>query len=334
VTPGAAHLPPARRLALAAGVAAWLAFSPVTWPHVARRHSAARSHDVSRRAAQLSRATRWRLVSATPVNFNAHHPQGMVKIGGALFVSSVEVRTPTKRFAQPVDGYDRTPGAGTGHLFKLDLRGNLLADVKLGEGTIYHPGGIDWDGQFIWAPVAEYRPDSRSIVYRVNPATMQATEVFRYNDHIGALVHDTRDRALHGVSWGSRYFYRWPLDRWGRVTNATTPPARLRRVNRSFYVDYQDCHYLGRREMLCGGLGVYRLKKDGPEFRLGGLELVDLRTGRAKHQTPVELWTESGLPMTHNPFWVEATPGGLRAYFMPEDERSTLYVYEADLLNS
>ena len=60
-------------------------------------------------------------------------------------------------------------------------------------------------------PVAEYRPDSRSIVYRVDPETMTASEVFRVADHIGAIVHNTDDGTLRGVSWGSRRFYRWPL---------------------------------------------------------------------------------------------------------------------------
>ena len=46
---------------------------------------------------------------------------------------------------------------------------------------------------------------------------------------------------------------------------------------------------------------------------------------------PIELWTESGFPMTQNPFWIEATATGLRAYFMPEDGKSTLYIYEADV---
>jgi len=41
------------------------------------------------------------------------------------------------------------------------------------------------------------------------------------------------------------------------------------------------------------------------------------------------LWTANGLDMTHNPLWIEATGAGLRAYFMPEDEHSTLYVFEA-----
>jgi hypothetical protein len=32
--------------------------------------------------------------------------------------------------------------------------------------------------------------------------------------------------------------------------------------------------------------------------------------------------------MTHNPVWIEPGDTGLRAYFMPEDDRSTIYVYE------
>ncbi len=45
-------------------------------------------------------------------------------------------------------------------------------------------------------------------------------------------------------------------------------------------------------------------------------------------QTEPELWSPSGLPMTQNPFFVEAADSGLRAYFMPEDDRSTIYVYD------
>jgi hypothetical protein len=97
-------------------------------------------------------------------------------------------------------------------LFKLDMKGNLITDLTLGEGSIYHPGGIDYDGKSIWVPAAEYRPNSRAIIYRVDPVAMKATEVFRYGDHIGGLVHNTENKTLHGVSWGSRRFYTWTLD--------------------------------------------------------------------------------------------------------------------------
>jgi hypothetical protein len=286
---------------------------------------------VSERVKLLTRATPWKPVATIPVNFNTQHPQGMVKIGDTFFVSSVEIKTPTKRFAQPQGGYDRDTGEGVGHLYKFDAQGVLITDLVLGEGSIYHPGGIDYDGRYIWVPVAEYRPNSRAIIYRVDPATMKAEEVFRFGDHVGGVVHNTDDNTLNGVTWGSRRFYRWTLDGQGRVTNADTPPEQLRKLNRSHYIDYQDCKYLGRREMLCSGLNNYQPKKDGPRFPLGGLEIVDLTNNEATNQVPFEFWTESGLPMTQNPFWIEATASGLRAYFMPEDEKSTIYVYEVDV---
>ena len=179
-------------------------------------------------------------------------------------------------------------------------------------------------------PVAEYRPDSRSIIYRVDPQTMKATEVFRFADHIGAIVHNTDDRTLHGVSWGSRRFYRWTLgarrpgDQRRRRRRET-----LRTLNPSHYVDYQDCKYVGGRRMLCTGVTEMRQAPGAPPFRLGGIDLVDLADGRPLHQVPVLLWTAGGLDMTHNPVVDRdrARPG-LRGYFMPEDDKSTLYVYE------
>jgi hypothetical protein len=280
------------------------------------------------RVLQLTRDASWKLVASVPIRFRTFHPQGMVKIGDTLYVSSVEVRVPVKRLPQPAGGFDRDAGEGIGHLFALDLQGNLMRELTLGEGTIYHPGGIDYDGTNIWVPVAEYRPDSRSIVYRVDPRAMKAVEVFRFADHIGGIVHDTERHALHGVSWGSRRFYRWPLDRNGRVTNAATPPAQLRTLNTSHYLDYQDCKYAGERRMLCTGVTELRRTPDTPPFRLGGLDLVSLADGRPLHQVPLLLWTAAGMDMTHNPAWIEpfdGAPGrpeahGLRAYFMHEDD--------------
>jgi len=285
---------------------------------------------VADRVQGLTRETAWSLVETVPMKFTTYHPQGMVKIGDTLVVSSVEVKVRTRRFPQPVDGYDRDAGEGTGHLFKADLKGNLLAELTLGEGAVYHPGGIDYDGRYIWVPVTEYRPNSRSIIYRVDPITMKAEEMFRFRDSIGGMVHDTDDHTLHGVSWGSRRFYRWTLDSSGRVTNATAPPDTLRTLNTSHYVDYQDCKYAGRHRMLCTGVTELRQRPDGPPFRLGGIDLVDLRDGRPLHQVPVLLWTTGGLDMTHNPVWFAATQTGLRGYFMPEDDKSTLYVYEVE----
>ncbi len=286
---------------------------------------------VGERVRALTRESTWTEVARIPMTFPTFHPQGMVRIGDTLFVSSVEITTPTRRFATPTDGYDRDTGKGVGHLFKIDLRpghaGTLLASTTLGEGTMYHPGGIDFDGTSLWVPVAEYRPDSRSLVYRVDRQTLKASVVLRVADHIGGLVRDTDAGALHGVSWGSRRFYRWSMTAAGGVEAASAERPTVR-LNPSHYVDYQDCQYAGRGAMLCGGISDLRVTRSAPPFRLGGLELVDLGDGRPLHQVPVPLWTAAGLAMTRNPMWIEPAGTGLRAYFMPEDDASILYVYE------
>jgi Family of unknown function (DUF6454) len=286
---------------------------------------------VAERVMKLTRDAVWKPVTSIRVDFSTYHPQGMVKIGDTFYVTSVEIKVPTTRFPKPVNGYDRDPGQGIGHLFQIDRNGKLMSDLPLGEGTMYHPGGIDYDGTNIWIPVAEYRPDSRSIIYRVDPARMQAAEVFRFADHIGAIVHNTDDNTLHGVSWGSRRFYRWTLDKQGKVTNADVPPDRLRVMNVSHYVDYQDCKYVSGRRMLCSGVTELRQRPEAAPFRLGGLELIDLSGGRPLHQVPVLLWTADGVDMMHNPVWIEPVSTGLRGYFMPEDNTSTIYIYDVDV---
>ena len=53
-------------------------------------------------------------------------------------------------------------GRGQGWLFRMSPQGELLGQAKLGEGPIYHAGGLDFDGRHLWVPVAEYRPGGAS----------------------------------------------------------------------------------------------------------------------------------------------------------------------------
>lgn len=68
----------------------------------------------------LTRGTAWKQTAAIPVQFQTFHPQGMVKIGDDFYFSSVDIRTPTKRYPQLQDGYDRDTGDGVGYLFRMD----------------------------------------------------------------------------------------------------------------------------------------------------------------------------------------------------------------------
>ena len=277
---------------------------------------------------KLTRGSQWTPAGEIKVQFDTFHPQGMVKIGDDFFVSSVNIIQKPAKYDAPRDGYDRDTGRGEGHLFKIGPDGKLLGDLKLGDGTMYHPGGIDFDGKHIWVPAAEYRPNSRSVIYRVDPQTMTSEKMFTFADHIGGLVHDTETSTLHGVSWGSRRFYAWPLGDDGQPKNAEAEPAKLRVLNPAQYIDYQDCHSAGASRMLCSGLNTYRTSPDAKPFSLGGMELVDFSDNRPVWQLPVEKWAPSGLPMTQNPFFVEPHGEGLRAWFMPDDDTSTIFVFD------
>lgn len=284
-------------------------------------HSFTQAQTLVEKIKKLRYDTQWQQVAAIPLLFPTYHPQGMVRVDEFFFMSSVEVHKP------PRNG---ETGEGIGHLFKMDSTGKLLAQITLGEGAMYHPGGIDYDGKNIWIPVAEYRPNSQSIIYKVDPNTIRPTEVLRFKEHIGGVVHNTDAHTLFGVSWGSRNFYQWKFDKKEKVSNAQVSPEQLRIINPSFYIDYQDCHYLGKDMVLCSGLQRYN--NNNQAIRLGGFDLISLKDYRPIHQVPIRLWSPTGLPMTSNPFWIESTADGIRAYFIPDDDKaSTLFIYKAIL---
>jgi Family of unknown function (DUF6454) len=282
----------------------------------------------------MGKNTIWTHVDTVEMEWPTFHTQGLVKIGETFYVSAVEVIDSTVRNGAVTDALydfsiDRSTGSGRGWLFKFDAAGQLLDKIELTDGTKYHPGGIDYDGEHIWVAVAEYRPNSASNIYRVDPDTFTAELVFEENDHIGGIVHNVDRGTLHGVSWGSRRLYTWKIAKKpvAPVVSSDWVP------NPQFYIDYQDCHYQGVEFMLCGGVGGYASPRGSIAF--GGLDLVDLRRGRLEHQIPVNLFVNEGagpnpdLALTHNAFWVEPLGNGsMRAYFMTEtDNQADLLVY-------
>lgn len=271
---------------------------------------------------QTDRGTAWSLARKLSLDFETHHPQGMSVVGDKIFLSSVEIIEPTVRYPEPVDGVDRSAGVGRGHVFVLNRDGELLKDIVVGEGSIYHPGGIDFDGKQVWVPVAEYRPDSASIVYSIDPETYEVTERLRHDDHVGGVTMDRSTGKLNGVSWGSRTFFTW--NRQGKVVDSSANP--------SHFIDYQDCEYAGAGHQLCSGV-TNLATADGGTYELGGLALTDLATGEIKHEVPVGMTSTAGHSMTRNPVALESDGGVLRMFAAPDDgdevAGTELFVYEA-----
>jgi hypothetical protein len=279
---------------------------------------------VARAFEATTRSTAWTQVERIPLRFPTYHPQGFALVGDLIFLSSVEVTEAPVKYPQPVDGYDRSPGKGIGHLFVLDRQGNLKKDIRLGEGTAYHPGGIDYDGQNVWVPVAEYRPNSRAIVYTVDPKTYRVTERFRVKDHVGGVARDRTTGKVHGVSWGSRTLYEWTAT--GRQLDVAP--------NESHILDYQDCDYVGRGKQLCGGVTTLPTATGG-SYDLGGLALLDLRDNRIRHEVPFPYFSPTGHNATRNPVALETTATKLRLFTAPDDGEDAggtqILVYESPL---
>lgn len=142
-------------------------------------------------------------------------PEGMVRLGKDRFIVSCgEYTEPTKKYEKIINGTDRTAGQGFGHLIVFDGRGLRLADATITklDDLEYHNGGIDYDGQFIWGTIAQYRPNTTAYAYKATPDSLKPTTVLHYNDHLGGVVHDTRNNKISCLNRGSRNASSWDLE--------------------------------------------------------------------------------------------------------------------------
>ena len=221
------------------------------------------------------------------------------------------------------------------HIMVYDSSGSRIADATLtAPGDLeYHNGGIDYDGEFIWATIAQYRPNSTAHVVKIDPHTLNATTVLRSNDHQGGVVHDVQRKRLTTLNWGARNASLWSSDGPFAPLPEFTAPVDVTR-NPSFYIDYQDCKFLGhpaiyshRPVMLCGGIAGYA--SPAPGFYLGGIAIVDTLSMIPLAEVPITLTSDLGVPITTNPIDVDIVDGNLRFYFLPDQHNSTLYLFEA-----
>ena len=180
----------------------------------------------------------------------------MVKIGDTFFVSSVEVKVPT-RVPQPVDGYDparasATCSRSTGRATSSPISRSAKArSITRAASTTTAPD--------IWVPVAEYRPDSRSIVYRVDPADDEGDR------GVPLRRSHRRDRPQHRRPHAARRQLGLApvlsLDArraTARVTNAGAPPESCARSTRRTTSTIRTASMPAARRMLCTGVTEMR----------------------------------------------------------------------------
>lgn len=267
------------------------------------------SKEIRERFLDCDRNTQWQLQGSITLHFPTHHPQGLVLTEDYIFLSSVEVTEPPLNVFDPTTS---TPGSGIGHLFISDRSGLLVKDLIIGEGSMYHPGGIDFDGEEIWIPVGEYRPHAQSMVIAVSASDFSIREVFRVNDSIGWIVPDSEESKLYGGNWGSRMLYTW--NQKGGETEQWRNP--------SHFVDYQDAIFLSSGEVIASGISLLLSDEDDENqmaTELGGLALLDFKTNKIVHEIPIYSHTNAGHMLTRNPFSMSVTGEDLFLHVAPDD---------------
>ena len=163
------------------------------------------------------------LIHEVPLKFATYHVQGLDLTEQFYFVTSV----------------DREQRRGW--LFKIHRQNaGLNSKVELTDGVLIHPGGLQFDGHYLWIPNAEYRRESRTMIYGVDPNSLEIRRSFPVDDHIGAIASDGKN-LLYGVNWDALHFYTWDFD--GHQSNKVDSPTSMA---------YQDIKYFAGK-LLCSG---------------------------------------------------------------------------------
>lgn len=163
------------------------------------------------------------LIQQVPLQFATYHVQGLELTEQFYFVTSVDKEQ--KR----------------GWLFKIDRQNaNLNSKIELTDRTLIHPGGLQFDGHYLWIPNAEYKSQGRTMIYGVDPNSLEICTSFPVDDHIGAIASDGKN-LLYGVNWDTLHFYIWDFD--GHQLNKVDSPTSMA---------YQDIKYFAGK-LLCSG---------------------------------------------------------------------------------
>ncbi len=225
------------------------------------------------------------LLQTIALEGDTHHVQGIAVEGNTLWVTSV----------------DRAAQKGFLSEYALDT-GRRIRSVELQKGDTFHPGGFDQDEESLWIPVAEYRPNSHTLIQRRSKQTLELLSSFEVPDHIGCLA--VLSSSLIAANWDARKFYTYSLD--GKQQSVRNNPNLTR---------YQDIKY---RDGAIIASGLY------PKGRTGGaVEWLDPETFMPMRTESFAL-TDRGTPFNNEGMELRDN----RLYLLPEDSHSRLFVFD------
>lgn len=193
-----------------------------------------------------------------PLHFPAHHTQGLVVTDTAFFITAVDL------------------WRRRGWLFRVRRdTGRPTQRVDLTEAARIHPGGLSFDGRWLWVPNATYDRHGATRILALRPDDLRVAHSFVVPHHVSLVAADGQGR-LYGTDWNSKHFYVW--DHAGNLLERVASPTG---------VAYQDCQVVAEH-LLCGGYrNPYR----------GMIDLIDPVRWRLVHRINAGR-TAAGLLLT------------------------------------
>jgi hypothetical protein len=238
------------------------------------------------------------------------HTQGLFITDRYYYVSGRLERRPRRPL---LVRFDRSNPAVVEHLDLLDAVGSTANEDR----ALDHPGGFDFDGEWFWIPLAVSRPNSQSLIVKVQPgrgqplAKAKAKIAFRLDDHIGAIACDAANDRLFGANWDAKLLYVWKPD--GKLIEKFAPTELLpKNAGRAFAI--QDWKGLGDQQILAGA--VDKSLRRPPMESKAVLQLIDMagkrQAGLVRPKGPADrdvVLTQEGMAVTDD--YVYFLPGDL-----------------------
>lgn len=175
--------------------------------------------------------------------------------------------------------------------------GKFERQLDLTDGLRYHPGGFSIDGNSIWVPVAEYKPNSSALLVEIDKRTLAVKRKLIVSDHVGCVAING-DTLIAG-NWGSRRFY--VLNFQGKQLQALDNPEANQ---------YQDIKFAGG---VLVASGVFNHSS-------GAVDWLAWPSLKLVHRLPFGL-TDRGLPYTAEGMAIQ----GNNLYLLPENGPSRVF---------
>ena len=247
------------------------------------------------------------------LDFETDHPQGLLRAADRYFLSTVRIPA-----GDP--GNPDLAVAGKGFLIEVGREGDVGVEkrrLELCDGMVYHPGGLATDGNVLYVPVSEYRPDSSCHIYKVDVETFELLgDPVRFPDHVGALSIDRERKRIFGMSWAARRIYVWDYE-WNLLYMNVNPVEN---------VEYQDVDFVGGNTLACSGFAKHMVGEN--EVEIGGIDLINATTWLPEHRIMVTTRTKTGRLVTFNAFSLRLEYPDLFIFFVPDDdEHSRVEIY-------